>query len=141
MSTDPGSCTNWEVRWYYNYTMQRCDRFWYGGCNEGNGNNFKDEKDCIAACGPHTGMCLSCYIFILVPVSQFILPPRGQANHGQPATRGVGGQHFPGYHAPPTLVIFTPWWQNIPAGLRYLPGVKISQTGNLAPHLAASWIS
>lgn len=51
LSTDPGSCSNWEVRWFFNYTAQRCDRFWYGGCNEGNGNNFMDEPECQAKCG------------------------------------------------------------------------------------------
>ena len=32
--------------------MQRCDRFWYGGCNEGNRNNFVNESECVAQCGP-----------------------------------------------------------------------------------------
>ncbi|KAL4238992.1 hypothetical protein ACF0H5_003696 [Mactra antiquata] len=47
---DPGSCSDWEVRWYYDNEAQRCDRFWYGGCNEGNGNNFMDQSACQNAC-------------------------------------------------------------------------------------------
>ena len=35
---------------------------------------------------------------------------------------------------PPTLVIFTPGGQRIPAGLSCPPGVKINQPGYLAPH-------
>ncbi|XP_053376969.1 papilin-like [Mercenaria mercenaria] len=47
---DPGSCSDWEVRWYFNTEIQRCDRFWYGGCNEGNANNFMDEPECQSKC-------------------------------------------------------------------------------------------
>ena len=39
------------MRWFFNSTIQRCDRFWYGGCNEGNGNNFLDEAECLQKCG------------------------------------------------------------------------------------------
>lgn len=47
---DPGTCSEWEVRWYFNTDVQRCDRFWYGGCNEGNANNFMDEIECQSKC-------------------------------------------------------------------------------------------
>ncbi|XP_060600708.1 papilin-like [Ruditapes philippinarum] len=47
---DPGSCSDWEVRWFFNTELQRCDRFWYGGCNEGNGNNFLNDKGCQRQC-------------------------------------------------------------------------------------------
>ena len=59
-------------------------------------------------------------------------PHQGQAHHGQLAPQGAT---FTGISWPPTLVIFTPRGQNIPAGLSYPPGMKISQPGNLAPHL------
>ena len=44
-----------------------------------------------------------------------------------------GGQPVPGYPTP-TLVIFSPGGQHIPAGLSCPPGVKINQPGYLAPH-------
>ncbi|XP_060580816.1 papilin-like [Ruditapes philippinarum] len=47
---DAGSCSDWEVRWFFNTELQRCDRFWYGGCNEGNGNNFLNDKECQRQC-------------------------------------------------------------------------------------------
>jgi len=37
------------VKWYYNETLGRCDRFWYGGSG-GNDNKFDDENQCTAEC-------------------------------------------------------------------------------------------
>ncbi|XP_069029260.1 kunitz-type protease inhibitor 2 [Embiotoca jacksoni] len=52
-----GSCRAAFPRFFYNVTDQRCDRFIYGGC-ESNGNNFKSEEECEAACSGVTGSVL-----------------------------------------------------------------------------------
>ena len=60
---DPGSCSDWEVRWFFNTEIQRCDRFWYGGCNEGNANNFMEEKECLSKCTETSKTCfISCCV-------------------------------------------------------------------------------
>jgi len=61
MVKDPGTCGNWEVRWFFNTEIDRCDRFWYGGCNEGNENNFMNEEECQQRC-TNVGMyCVKLY--------------------------------------------------------------------------------
>ena len=58
MKNDRGTCTDYVVKWFYNTTAGRCDRFWYGGC-DGNDNRFDDQEACSRRCsqtGPDTGM-------------------------------------------------------------------------------------
>lgn len=40
---------NWKVKWFYNRTLDGCDRFWYGGCG-GNENQFEIETECESFC-------------------------------------------------------------------------------------------
>lgn len=43
-------CSNYESRWYYDRTAQKCAHFWYGGC-EGNDNRFPTIAECEETCG------------------------------------------------------------------------------------------
>lgn len=46
---DPGPCNKVFIRWFFNSTTSKCERFVYGGCN-GNGNNFISFNDCDSNC-------------------------------------------------------------------------------------------
>ncbi|XP_078313590.1 uncharacterized protein LOC111130469 isoform X3 [Crassostrea virginica] len=62
MKNDRGTCTDYVVKWFYNTTAGRCDRFWYGGC-DGNDNRFDDQEACSRRCsqtGPDTGTTPVC---------------------------------------------------------------------------------
>ncbi|XP_067942908.1 kunitz-type serine protease inhibitor 6-like [Watersipora subatra] len=49
MKVDPGPCTSYIQRYYYNEDTQRCEMFVYGGCL-GNTNNFRTEYECENSC-------------------------------------------------------------------------------------------
>ncbi|TSV02093.1 Collagen alpha-6(VI) chain [Bagarius yarrelli] len=42
-------CSNYESRWYYDSSAQKCKHFWYGGC-DGNDNRFLTETECEEMC-------------------------------------------------------------------------------------------
>ncbi|CAC5396232.1 unnamed protein product [Mytilus coruscus] len=44
-----GSCSDYTVKYFFNTTSSKCERFWYGGC-QGNQNNFDSDEECKAAC-------------------------------------------------------------------------------------------
>ena len=60
LAPELGGCHNYVVHWYYNVTNERCERFWYGGC-EGNANNFDSEQQCLEFCDNATADRLSEY--------------------------------------------------------------------------------
>lgn len=46
---DPGPCYAYIPRWYYEFTVQQCQMFIYGGC-QGNLNNFPAKDECEKMC-------------------------------------------------------------------------------------------
>ncbi|RWS02762.1 tissue factor pathway inhibitor 2-like isoform X4 [Dinothrombium tinctorium] len=46
---DRGGCRSVLIRWFYNTSSQKCERFVYGGCT-GNKNNFVSERLCTRKC-------------------------------------------------------------------------------------------
>ncbi|XP_061180805.1 actinia tenebrosa protease inhibitors-like [Saccostrea echinata] len=50
MEDDKGNCSDFSVKWFYNFKSGRCNRFWYSGCG-GNKNRFDDEDSCLSRCG------------------------------------------------------------------------------------------
>uniref|UniRef100_E1BPV7 Collagen alpha-1(XXVIII) chain n=1 Tax=Bos taurus TaxID=9913 RepID=E1BPV7_BOVIN len=45
----PGNCSEYVVRWYYDKQVNSCARFWFSGC-KGSGNRFNSEKECEEIC-------------------------------------------------------------------------------------------
>ena len=50
LNPDAGTCRGYNVSWYYDSSVGRCQRFAYTGC-EGNGNRFATERECLDFCG------------------------------------------------------------------------------------------
>ncbi|CAN0115493.1 unnamed protein product [Lampetra fluviatilis] len=49
MDREIGPCKAHIPRYFYNRLTQRCQKFYYGGC-DGNANNFETETECRIAC-------------------------------------------------------------------------------------------
>ncbi|XP_061433952.1 papilin-like isoform X1 [Lethenteron reissneri] len=49
MDREIGPCKAHIPRYFYNHLTQRCQKFYYGGC-DGNANNFETETECRIAC-------------------------------------------------------------------------------------------
>ncbi|XP_022256441.1 kunitz-type serine protease inhibitor A-like [Limulus polyphemus] len=55
---DTGPCKAYIPSYYYDPDSCQCKRFIYGGCG-GNGNRYKTEADCLAACSGQDKDCIS----------------------------------------------------------------------------------
>ncbi|XP_018562161.1 uncharacterized protein LOC108904193 [Anoplophora glabripennis] len=44
-----GTCTNYELQYYFSINSGQCSPFWYGGCG-GNENRFKTQEECDKIC-------------------------------------------------------------------------------------------
>lgn len=49
LKPEAGRCTGQDIKWFYNSTTVRCERFYYGGC-DGNPNRFDSEDECDSFC-------------------------------------------------------------------------------------------
>ncbi|KAM8841342.1 tissue factor pathway inhibitor 2 [Spinachia spinachia] len=49
LQVDEGPCRGTLERFYYNTVTQKCEMFYYGGC-QGNANNFKSYVECQKSC-------------------------------------------------------------------------------------------
>ena len=49
LSADVGRCDDYEIAFYYNSSVDRCEQFWWGGC-DGNANRFSTVADCERRC-------------------------------------------------------------------------------------------
>ena len=55
LGSDPGSCSDSEIRWFYDRQEGVCKQFRYSGCG-GNGNKFASRLDCEHSCGNVQGI-------------------------------------------------------------------------------------
>ena len=44
-----GTCYDYTIKWFYDASISRCRRFYYGSCG-GNGNRFETREDCVMTC-------------------------------------------------------------------------------------------
>uniref|UniRef100_A0A8C6Y2K3 BPTI/Kunitz inhibitor domain-containing protein n=1 Tax=Naja naja TaxID=35670 RepID=A0A8C6Y2K3_NAJNA len=49
LPTETGPCEALITHFYYNSTLNKCQKFIYGGCG-GNANNFKMRDECQRTC-------------------------------------------------------------------------------------------
>lgn len=50
---DPGPCKGAFPGFYYDYQLDRCQRFTYGGCD--GSRPFESMNECVKACGAKAG--------------------------------------------------------------------------------------
>ncbi|KAK2191742.1 hypothetical protein NP493_46g01054 [Ridgeia piscesae] len=49
LKQDMGTCYNYQIKWFYDASISRCRRFYYGSCG-GNGNRFETREECVQMC-------------------------------------------------------------------------------------------
>ena len=49
-------CSDYELWFHFNATADRCEQFWWGGCEDGNGNRFITLADCERRCRQQTAI-------------------------------------------------------------------------------------
>ena len=49
LKQDMGTCYNYQIKWFYDVSISRCRRFYYGSCG-GNGNRFETREECVQMC-------------------------------------------------------------------------------------------
>lgn len=49
LQVDEGTCSGEIERYYYNTITQKCEVFYYSGC-QGNANNFRSYQECQKTC-------------------------------------------------------------------------------------------
>ena len=49
LPVDTGSCSNYQIFWYFNQVDRECVQFYYGGC-DGNQNRFESRHTCEISC-------------------------------------------------------------------------------------------
>ncbi|XP_067857054.1 collagen alpha-6(VI) chain-like [Heptranchias perlo] len=49
LNLDEGDCYNYNLKWFFDKTLQVCKQFWYGDCG-GNKNRFDTQRECEALC-------------------------------------------------------------------------------------------
>ena len=49
LKQDMGTCYDYTIKWFYDASISRCRRFYYGSCG-GNGNRFETREDCVMTC-------------------------------------------------------------------------------------------
>lgn len=74
LQVDEGPCKGEIERYYYNTITQKCEVFYYGGC-QGNANNFNSYQECQKTCfriPSKFSTCLACTFKVLVtfPISE-----------------------------------------------------------------------
>ena len=88
---ETGRCRERHIKWFYNGTTSRCERFIYGGC-DGNPNKFDTQDECDSFCAEGSGEITvdidvsgvdSCkYIFCLGECHLYILISSIKINKG-----------------------------------------------------------
>ncbi len=58
LEKDVGPCRGRFTRWYYDFSVHRCQEFTYGGCR-GNNNRFRSFEECHSMCVQHMREAIS----------------------------------------------------------------------------------
>uniref|UniRef100_A0A1I7RSZ6 Kunitz/Bovine pancreatic trypsin inhibitor domain protein n=1 Tax=Bursaphelenchus xylophilus TaxID=6326 RepID=A0A1I7RSZ6_BURXY len=78
---DPGPCSNFVQRWFFNPAQGACEPFQYGGC-AGNRNHFFTERECQIHCQRFAARVETTTEFV-APSHQFPNAPVAERGNGQ----------------------------------------------------------